>query len=109
MDESKTVKILSNNIHFHMTNIVALNNLRPKVKIDFKHNGKVVSFKILNLGERQTINSESLRETLVALNSSIILNAFALFEASFEKLFIGNTRYKKSKWDSRTGNGKIYR
>jgi len=84
MASNETLKVVMNNVQFYLANVKILLKLRPDYTINFKPSNKHVSYTISGLKDNSIEGFEVAMELLPALNSSIILNCFALFEASFE-------------------------
>ncbi len=73
-----------NNIQFYKKNINIFLKLRPDCSANFKWSDKHVSYTFSGLKSNSIDDIELAMDILPALNSSIILNCFSLFEASFE-------------------------
>lgn len=86
MEKKETSKVLYDSINFFQKNIDALYALRPKCRVHFTYNGRVAfNFTIDNI----TIDEfEGMRNILPAINASLVIQGFSLFEASFERLLI---------------------
>ncbi len=97
MEENKTAKILWNNIRFFQRNLAILIKLRPKIKVVFSPQQK--NSVGLHL-EGELCHNDGVTDyienhyRLHAFNTSIILNCFSLFEASFERLLLENLNTK---------------
>jgi hypothetical protein len=86
----KGEKILLSNVHFYLSNIKALSRLRPNVEPDFRPPSDSGAIAYAWKGDLQSYKGDiaQLSEDLQALNSAIIMNSFALFEAAYEQLLL---------------------
>jgi hypothetical protein len=85
METCENPKLLENNIDFFYCNIRTLLNIRPDIIYsNFKESGISLSYSSSNSANRDPVELANDRQILMTLNSSIIINCFSLFEASFE-------------------------
>jgi len=85
METCENPKLLENNIDFFFCNIRTLLNIRPDIIYsNFKESGTSLTYSSSNSANRDLDDLANDRQILMALNSSIIINCFSLFEASFE-------------------------
>lgn len=97
MDKTDELKLIQNNVNFFYVNVVTLLRLRPNINISFgKKHKNAICYHFDNLNAADDINVFlSKQDDLRAFNSSIILNCFSLFEASFESLLLKELNTKK--------------
>jgi len=92
MDNNKTgeEKILLSNVHLYRSNIRSLSRLRPQVELEFGPIGTSGAVSFTYKGDTSAYQEDiaELSYDLQALNSAIVMNCFALFEASFEQLLL---------------------
>ena len=85
METCENPKLLENNIDFFFCNIRTLLNIRPDIIYsNFKESGTSLTYSSSNSANRDLDDLANDRQILMSLNSSIIINFFRLFEASFE-------------------------
>lgn len=78
-------KLLHSNIGFFRNNLLAYYSLRPDLKVKFKkQKNSGFSYTYENFKSGDIEEFEKIENSLIAINSAIILNCFAMFEASFE-------------------------
>lgn len=80
-------KLLQNNIGFFYENIISLINMRPKVEffiIKASDSSIQLSIKGGSANQVSSDNLMQIQQQIKAINSSVILNCFSLFEASIE-------------------------
>lgn len=76
-----TARTFHSNVGLYLQNILSLMDLRPSKKMRFRQHNNTIIIE----PEPGAIFPEEILDTLCALNSSIVLNSFALFEACFER------------------------
>lgn len=82
MKEVKENTAICNMIDFFITNLNVLHDLRPDVEIYYNEDGRQLYEPEIKLSGMPDF--EAYKDKLQAINTSIILNCFALFEACFE-------------------------
>lgn len=87
MESEDKPKLLQNNSHFFYENIISLINMRPKVEFFIKKaSNSSIQFSVegSSAGQVNSDNLMQIQQQIRAINSSVILNCFSLFEASME-------------------------
>jgi len=87
MEATEKPKIFLETISFLRKNIDALISIRPKCKVNFSFNGRVTySFTIDELNSAEEF--EGVTTILPAINTSLVIQSYSLFEASFERFLL---------------------
>ena len=85
MNSLKKPKLLENNIHFFVNNLISLLKLRPQISFELNEHEIDKNVEITASDNSYDIDSfYQIQNEIKALNSAIILNCFSLFEATFE-------------------------